>query len=239
MPASSMVMPAPICYVMKHWLDIFRQSAAEYANHTALIFADKSITYAQLNLWSDAVAQHLIQNEIVPGNKIGLWHKRGIELHVAILGIIKAGAAYVPIDREQPAERVELVMAEVGAAACFSEDLLNLTCPIFTVIPMPAVDDGITVTERPAPDDAAYVLYTSGSTGKPKGIPISHRNICHLVRAEQSVFNITDTDRVYQGFSVSFDMWCEETWVSYLAGATIWVADKHHLKSNRRNWLLP
>ncbi|HZX59199.1 MAG TPA: non-ribosomal peptide synthetase, partial [Mucilaginibacter sp.] len=77
----------------------------------------------------------------------------------------------------------------------------------------------------PVGDDCAYILYTSGSTGKPKGIPISHKQICHLVRAEQSVFNIQPDDKVYQGFSVSFDMWCEETWISYFAGATLWVAD--------------
>lgn len=204
---------------------IFRQSALKYACKTALIFNDKSLTYAQLDRWSDAVALQLVQNGITPGSKIGVWHKRGLELHVAILGIIKAGGAYVPIDREQPAERAELVMTEVGASACFTEDLLNLSCPLLTVPPMPGNDEVIETTTGPQPDDGAYVLYTSGSTGKPKGIPISHRNICHLVRSEQSVFNITDTDRVYQGFSVSFDMWCEETWVSYLAGATIWVAD--------------
>jgi non-ribosomal peptide synthetase-like protein len=205
--------------------DIFRHSATEHADRIALIFENRAITYAQLNHWSDAMALYLVQNGIVPGNKIGVWHKRGIELHVAILGIIKAGAAYVPIDREQPAERVELVMNEVGASACFSEDLLNLNCPLFTVVPMPAPDKKIKHTKGPSPDDLAYVLYTSGSTGKPKGIPISHRNICHLVRSEQTVFNITSADRVYQGFSVSFDMWCEETWLSYFGGATLWVAD--------------
>ncbi|GAB3915149.1 Pls/PosA family non-ribosomal peptide synthetase [Mucilaginibacter boryungensis] len=210
---------------------MFRQSAIAYAANIALIFEDKSITYAQLDRWSDAIANFLIQNGIIPGDKIGIWHKRGVELHAAILGIIKVGAAYVPIDREQPAERVELVMTEVGAAACFSEDLLNLSCPIFTVIPMPSGDELVAISDGPIPENNAYVLYTSGSTGKPKGIPISHRNICHLVRAEQSVFNITAADRVYQGFSVSFDMWCEETWISYLAGATIWVADNTTSKS--------
>jgi len=204
---------------------IFRESAKLHANKTALIFDDRSLTYAQLDRWSDAVALHLSQNGIIPGNKIGVWHKRGLELHVAILGIIKAGAAYVPIDREQPAERAELVMQEVNADGCFTEDLLNLTCPMFTVPPMPTGDEAIEQTTGATPDDGAYVLYTSGSTGKPKGIAISHRNICHLVRSEQSVFNIRESDRVYQGFSVSFDMWCEETWVSYFAGATIWVAD--------------
>jgi non-ribosomal peptide synthetase-like protein len=211
--------------------DIFRHSAMRYANHTAIIFRDTQLTYAQLDRWSDAVAFYLTQNGILPGHKVGIWHKRGIELHAAILGIIKAGAAYVPVDREMPAERVELVMTEVQAAACISEDLLNLDIPLFTVPPMPADTVKIPVIPGPRPDDSAYVLYTSGSTGKPKGIAIGHRQICHLVRSEQTVLNIRDTDRVYQGFSVSFDMWCEETWVSYFAGATIWVADSTTSKS--------
>lgn len=211
--------------------DIFRHSATFYANRTALIFQDKQLTYAQLNRWSDAVALQLSQNGIVPGNKVGIWHKRGLELHVAILGIVKAGAAYVPVDREMPAERVELVMTEVQASACISEDKLNLDCPLLAVPPMPAATENISITQGPVPDDGAYVLYTSGSTGKPKGIAIGHRQICHLIRSEQTVLNIRDTDRVYQGFSVSFDMWCEETWISYFAGAAIWVADSTTSKS--------
>lgn len=212
--------------------DIFTQSAADYAAKVALIFENRQLTYAELDRWSDAVAADLAANGISPGAKIGIWYKRGLELHVAILGIIKAGAAYVPIDREMPAERVELVMQEVNATACFSMDPLNLTCPIFSVRPQPAAGEIIPLAITALdPDLCAYVLYTSGSTGKPKGIPIGHRQICHLVRSEQSVFNILSTDRVYQGFSVSFDMWCEETWVSYLAGATIWVADNTTSKS--------
>jgi non-ribosomal peptide synthetase-like protein len=204
---------------------LFRQSAQKFAAKTALIFENQTLTYAELDHWSDAVAADLARQGIQRGNNIGIWWRRGVELHVAILGIIKAGACYVPIDREMPAERVETVLAEVGAHACFSMEPLNVQCPLFTVIDRPPAKQNIAITEGPQPDDCAYVLYTSGSTGKPKGIPIGHRQICQLVRAEQTVLHIESTDRVYQGFSVSFDMWCEETWVSYFAGATIWVAD--------------
>jgi non-ribosomal peptide synthetase-like protein len=204
---------------------LFRQSAQKFADKTALIFDNQTLTYAELDHWSNAVAADLASKGIKRGHNIGVWWRRGLELHVAILGIIKAGATYVPIDREMPAERVETVMNEVGADACFSMVPLNLTCPLFTVVSRPAAGTVISVPEGPQPDDGAYVLYTSGSTGTPKGIPISHRQICQLVRAEQTVLHIDATDKVYQGFSVSFDMWCEETWVSYFAGATIWVAD--------------
>lgn len=211
--------------------DIFRVSAKKYASNTALIFGDRSVTYEQLDRWSDAMADHLYQNGISPGDPVGVWWPRGIELHVAILGIIKAGASYVPLDHEMPAERVETVLLEVGAKGYISQDKLNVDCPVFKVIAAPKADELVYVTRGATPENWAYVLYTSGSTGKPKGIPIAHRQICHFVRAEQSVLEIYSNDRVYQGFSVSFDMWCEETWISYLAGATLWVADATTAKS--------
>ena len=156
---------------------------------------------------------------------MGVWIPRGLALHAAILGIIKSGAAYVPIDREMPAERAETVLEEVNATACFSNDFLNTKAEIITVVPIPKEENNVVLNQQISPDNDAYVLYTSGSTGKPKGIAISHRNICHLIRSENSFINVKSDDKVYQGFSVSFDMWCEETWISYFAGATLWVAD--------------
>jgi non-ribosomal peptide synthetase-like protein len=76
----------------------------------------------------------------------------------------------------------------------------------------------------PDPSDPAYVIYTSGSTGQPKGIVVSHRSICHFLRSENEVLGVREDDRVYQGFSVAFDMSFEEIWISYLVGATLWIA---------------
>ncbi len=211
--------------------DVFRMSVKNFPGNTALIFGDTSLSYAELDRWSDAMADHLYQNGIMPGDPVGLWWPRGLELHVAVLGIIKAGASYVPLDREMPAERVETVLNEVGAKGYISQDKLDIDCPMFSVVGKPSPAASIPLTLGANPDNWAYVLYTSGSTGKPKGIPIAHRQICHLVRAEQTVLEIRSTDRVYQGFSVSFDMWCEEVWISYLAGATLWVADATTAKS--------
>ncbi len=208
-------------------VSLFCETAGRYPDKTALIFHNEELTYRELDHWSDAIAAHLLQNGIGPNSYVGVWWQRGLELHAAILGIVKAGAAYVPVDREIPAERVEVIMQEVGASACFTMQQLNVECLLLQVPPR-SPEEKISTVLLPGdihPDDHAYVLYTSGSTGKPKGIPISHSQICHLVRAEQTVFGIEPDDRVYQGFSVSFDMWCEETWISYFAGATLWVAD--------------
>ena len=209
--------------------EIFRNTVSKFPDKIALVFQEIKLTYSELDKWSDHIANTLLNNGINPGCKVGIWWSRGAELHAAILGIVKAGAAYVPLDREMPAERVEAVLSEVGATAYFSDQPLNLEAVFLQVPSIDANYDNsitnFTPNPNPNPDADAYVLYTSGSTGKPKGIPITHRNICQLIRAEQSVFNIRTDDRVYQGFSVSFDMWCEETWLSYFAGATIWVAD--------------
>ncbi|MDF2431607.1 MAG: hypothetical protein JWP44_1238, partial [Mucilaginibacter sp.] len=204
---------------------LFSKSAGEFADKTALIFHDESLTYAELDHWSDIVAIYLAKKGIGRGAAVGVWWQRGLELHVIILGIVKAGAAYVPVDREIPAERVEVILQEVGAAACFSMQQLNVACPMLKIPRRSHQTEAGSLKSAPQPDDCAYVLYTSGSTGKPKGIPISHKQICHLVRSEQTVIQIKPTDKVYQGFSVSFDMWCEETWIGYFAGATLWVAD--------------
>jgi acyl-coenzyme A synthetase/AMP-(fatty) acid ligase len=210
--------------------DIFRQTAAQYPTKVALIFNEKEISYQDLNHWSDAFAVVLIQHGISVGDAIGVWLKRGIELHVAILGIVKAGATYVPLDYEMPKERVETVLLDVNAKACISSNSLEINIPIYDVVPFS--NQLLELPDLTIPTtNYAYILYTSGSTGKPKGIPIMQKQICHLVRAENHFIKLYSTDKVYQGFSVSFDMWCEETWISYFVGATIWVADEATAKA--------
>jgi non-ribosomal peptide synthetase-like protein len=210
--------------------DIFRSTAQKFPDKIALVFQNQTLTYKQLDSWSDEVASNLYQLGIGSGNAVGLWYPRSLELHVAVLGIVKAGATYVPLDREMPKERVEAVLTEVGASVCFAIDGLSIACSILNVPSFPSelVDLPAIATSS---NNRAYVLYTSGSTGKPKGIPITQKQICHFVRAEQEIIGIKSEDKVYQGFSVSFDMWCEETWISYLAGATLYVADAASAKA--------
>lgn len=204
--------------------DLFRASAALFAAKTALVFGEQTLSYQELDGWSDAIARQLHAAGVQAGDFVGVWWSRGLELHALLLGIMKSGAAYVPLDREMPAERVATVLAEVGARVCFADDDFGLPITRLAPVPRPAVAPPPPRCPATAAN-FAYVLYTSGSTGRPKGIPITHRQICHLVRAENEVIGIRAEDRVYQGFSVSFDMWCEETLISYLAGATLFVAD--------------
>ncbi|MDN3691525.1 amino acid adenylation domain-containing protein [Chryseobacterium tructae] len=202
----------------------------KYKDKTAFIFKDKRISYAELDSWSNAIALQLQSQGIQPGDRVGVWYPRSLELPVAILGILKAGASYIPLDREMPEDRIKKVFTDINVKTYFSDTDAHIHCQPSTI---PAQPQGIVpaLNDTPDPDNWAYVLFTSGSTGNPKGIPISHRNICHLIRSEQDFIGIKDTDIVYQGFSVSFDMWCEEVWISLFAGATIWIADATTVKA--------
>jgi len=110
--------------------DLFRQTVANFPDKTALIFHDETLTYAELNKWSDQIAAYIKSKGFGRNCYIGVWWQRGFDLHAIILGIVKAGATYVPVDREIPAERVEVILQEVGAAACFSMQQLNVECPM-------------------------------------------------------------------------------------------------------------
>jgi non-ribosomal peptide synthetase-like protein len=210
---------------------VFSATAQRYPEKPALTFGSTTLTYSMLERWSDAMAVYLRNNGVQPGDHVGLWWPRSAELHVAVLGIVKAGAAYVPLDYEMPADRVAGVLQEVGAQAYISPNRLDIVCARLEVVPNAQHASNNLPDTHALPDNDAYVLYTSGSTGKPKGIPITHRQICHLIRSENSVLGITADDKVYQGFSVSFDMWCEEAWIAYMVGATLWVADAATAKS--------
>ncbi|MBC7786329.1 MAG: amino acid adenylation domain-containing protein [Methylophilaceae bacterium] len=206
--------------------ELFGNSVKRYADKVALTFIDQVYTYGELDLWSDQIAAYLQSQNIGAGDYVGLWWPRSATLHAAVIGITKSGAAYVPLDYEMPNERVSLVLKEAGAKCCFAQQALNSGLDVHHLPDFNSNDTHPTAIKRKATqDNFAYVLYTSGSTGLPKGIAITQKNICHFIRSENEVLQINADDRVYQGFSVSFDMWCEESWIGYFAGASIYVAD--------------
>ncbi len=210
---------------------IFKETVIKFPNKTALHFHDKQITYQQLDDWSSAFAHELQAKGLQNGDSCLVWWPRGIELHVAILAILKCGATYVPLDFEMPEDRVLAVMNDIKAAIIITTHEFNHQKTVIDKILFDKENISKFIPIPVNPENYAYVLFTSGSTGKPKGIQITNRNICHLVRSENSVLNVNNNDKVYQGFSVSFDMWCEETLVSYLAGASLWIADTVTSKS--------
>jgi non-ribosomal peptide synthetase-like protein len=211
----------------------FEHRAAATPKAVAVIFEQESISYADLNSQANRLARFLTSHGIRAGDRVGLVLPRSPSVYVALLGILKAGAAYVPLDPEYPAERIQFVLKDCGARALITSQSLrskgtgfqgalivlesqNAALELFSP-DAPETARGVT------PEDVCYVIYTSGTTGKPKGIEVQHKSVCHLVRAEAEVFRIQPNDRVFQGFSIAFDASVEEIWLAFCAGAALVV----------------
>ncbi len=216
--------------------DILEATAQHMPDKTALVCGEHALSYAELNALADRVASGLITQGVRSGQRIGLWLPRGVDLLVAQAGIAKAGAAWLPFDADTPVARIDVCLDDAespGLLTCRAllPLLEEFAWPVWVLEDLlEAVPDGAELARRGAdftPDCPAYVIYTSGSTGKPKGIAVSQRSIAHFLRSENAVLGVRAEDRVYQGFSVAFDMSFEEIWISYLAGATLWLAPRH------------
>jgi non-ribosomal peptide synthetase-like protein len=209
--------------------DILVTTARLRSQHPALIWGERVVSYGELDAASDAVAGALVRRDVVVGQVVGLFMPRGADLLIAQAGITKSGAAWLPFDAETPLARVKTCLQSAkacGLVTCrnWLPRLSELPVPVWAVEDLLA-DKNSRQPRAPAqPSDPAYVIYTSGSTGQPKGIAISHRSICHFLRSENEILGVRGDDRVYQGFSVAFDMSFEEIWISYLVGATLWIA---------------
>lgn len=213
--------------------DLFEATAERVPSHTALIFGEREISYGELDAQANRAASKLIEAGARPGHIVGLWLPRGIELLVMQLAIAKTGAAWLPFDADTPPERIAACLDDadaIGIVGCATLALqrLRIDRTRWTAEALLGGETEATLRRREGalPGDPAYVIYTSGSTGKPKGIAITQRSICHFLRSENAVLGVRENDRVYQGFSVAFDMSFEEIWLSYLVGATLWIAPK-------------
>ena len=222
-------------------VDIFKASASRNPGKLALslIGTSETLSYAELDQRSDRVAASLARHGVRRGDFVGLWLKRSLDLHVALLGILKAGAAYIPFDAEAPADRVGSCLADCGARllvshAAMGAETAKLASPATTLESLLAADGSPEQIEPARTEDPAYAIYTSGSTGKPKGIVITHRNICHYLRSGNEALGFRETDVVLQQASVAFDLSLEEIFVPYLVGATLKVATMETVKQTDR-----
>lgn len=214
--------------------EIFEASARDAPARIAVEHGDARVTYGELDARSGRLAGALRARGIGPGAFVALRLPRSIDLYVAMLAVLKAGAAYVPLDAEWPHERVAWIIADCGAAAVLTlSSLPDADAHTCMTIALDRDRDSVRAASAraraPTPSDVAYVIYTSGSTGRPKGVMVEHRSVAHLVRVEQRLFATTPCDRVLQGFSPAFDAAVEEVWLAFAAGATLVAASKDAL----------
>lgn len=222
--------------------DIFEYQALLHAKNAALLCDEDSVTYADLDARASQLARHLREAGVRRGGRVAILLPRSNELFIAILAVLKSGAAYVPLDTEYPPDRIAYILADCGAGTVLTTTALASSKSISGSIAICLDSEQERVALRsPAhftateigvtPDDICHVIYTSGSTGRPKGVEVSHRSVCHLVRAEQAIFPMVPSDRVFQGFSVAFDASVEEIWLALAAGAMLVVGTKAMLQS--------
>jgi len=225
--------------------ELFEVQADLHPDNVALEFAGARVTYAELERRANKLARFIRAAGAGRGQIVGILLCRSVEVYVAMLAVLKAGAAYVPMDPEYPPERVAYILRDSGATMLISESEfashLLPDGPRVVLVDAQVEDLANQSSQRlrredtgNEPGDLAYLIYTSGSTGKPKGVEIEHRSISHLARAEAKVFGITSEDRVYQGFSCAFDASLEEIWMAFFNGATLVAAtaDMAHAMSD-------
>ncbi|MGZ8688868.1 MAG: AMP-binding protein [Aeromicrobium sp.] len=208
-------------------VDIFDESVGGGPETPAIDNGAELMTYDEFGEAAEELALALNERGIGRGDRVGVRISSGTtDLYVAIMGVLVAGAAYVPVDADDPDERARLVFTEADVAAIVGNDLV-ITDRRPPGAPRPA--------DEPQLDDDAWIIFTSGSTGTPKGVAVSHRCAAAFVDAESRIF-LSDApigagDRVMAGLSVAFDASCEEMWLAWGHGACLVPAPRSLVRS--------
>ena len=195
----------------------------------AVRFGTQAMRNGELDARSDAIAAALAAQGVQPGDFVALCMDRGLELPAALLGILKTGAAYLPIDPEFPPDRIAYMLADSGSRVMLTQAsvltrLQALACPTLTLDSIPT-DAAFTSIARAA-DDPVHVIYTSGSTGKPKGVVVSHGNVMNLLTSMAHTPGLKAGETLLAVTTVSFDIAGLELWLPLTVGATVVIASR-------------
>ena len=190
-----------------------------------------ALTYRELDERANQLAHHLRRKDVGPGRRVGILLNRSWRTYAALLGALKAGATFVPIDPASPRDRVDYIARDADLDLLLTtSDLLPATADVpCQVLPLDRVQGQVDTapTGTPLPDlvgdPPCYVIYTSGSSGRPKGVAVAHSSICNFIGVVPRVYDVRPSDRVYQGMTISFDFSIEEIWPTFARGATLVV----------------
>ena len=208
--------------------ELFERQVQQHPTSTALLFDNQAITYSELNRRANKLAHHLRRQGIKPQTRVAICVERSVELIVGLLGILKAGAAYVPLDPNNPSQRLHYILEDTAAAALITTRSSHPVKFSDFAGPIVFVDDAETLAGESdhnpnleiTGEDLAYVMYTSGSTGKPKGVAIPQRGVVRLV-SNPNYLSITSDDVFLLFAPVSFDASILEIWGPLLNGGKL------------------
>ena len=192
---------------------MFEEQVNINPNKTAVIYEDERISYGELDAMSNKIAEYLLEQEVRPNDKVGVLVERCIETIANILGILKVGASYVPINNEFPEERRNYILKDSGCLFMLDPQ----TYFNYDISKYPASN----LTIRKDPESTAYIIYTSGSTGQPKGVVIKHKAAANTIVDINKKFNVTEKDNIIGLSSMCFDLSVYDIFGALSTGATL------------------
>lgn len=220
----------------KSIIDLIEENANLNPEKVAVVYSDIKLTYKELNEKSTVIANQLYQRGISRSSVIALKLQNSPEMIISILGILKAGAAYVPLDPNFPKERIDLILKDCGANILLSneeyeeyryENLVSLK--VEAMISNPEVNNTTLEFQRIYyPEDLFCILYTSGTTGKPKGVMLKNSNILSYVYAFKEEFSVDVNTNFLQQATYTFDMFIEEVFPTLSFGGTVSIYPKFY-----------
>jgi len=208
---------------------LFEEQVGRTPQAVAVVFENQQLTYKELNARSNQLAHYLRDLGVGPETLVAICMERSLEMIVGLLGILKAGGVYVPLDPEYPVERLGFLLRDSAAPVLLTQKHLLPSLPDCTARVLCLDADASTFAELSeanppplaTPDDLAYVIYTSGSTGVPKGVLVSHDNVVRLFRATQPWFDFDRRDvwTLFHSFAFDFSVW--EIWGALVHGGRL------------------
>lgn len=218
--------------------ELVAEAAAAHADSTAVVCGENELGYGELNRLANGVAKSLVAAGVEPGDNVGVLINRSPEMVAALLGALKAGATYVPLDPEFPEQRLTLMLEDAAPKVLLTSRELAGELPSgdWTIQSMEDLEpsaDPPTVSGL-TPESLAYLIYTSGSTGTPKGVEIPHRAAVNFLTSMLAEPGMTAKDRLLAVTTLSFDISLLEMFLPLLAGATSVIASREDVKDGRR-----
>ena len=223
-------------YEAKTVSELFEDQVINTPNSTAIIFGDKRLTYRELNERANQLARYIRSKGMTRNSIIGLLVDRSLEMVIGILGILKAGAAYLPLDPGYPSERIAYMLNQSHARLTLTNrgnpdigitekcEFVNIALSNATIYSTDTVN--LDKDKKSNPDDLAYVLFTSGSTGKPKGVMVHHRALCNLINGVARNLNF-ESQTIVSLTTISFDIFFLETILPLTQGMKVIIADEY------------
>ena len=214
----------------------FQKVVEEYPDNIAIEYENETLSYKELDLISNQIANYLLSKGICKGQAIAVLFKKNIYMVAAILGVLKIGAIYIPIDKKYPKDRIEFMISDSKTKFVITDNLenddLEYLTENYSVISLEkeirnigSQFSDVLQEQEVYADDIAYIIYTSGTTGRPKGVLVKHRGLNNLKVAQKKLFDFVDTDRILQYSSFSFDASIWEMSLALNVGATIILCD--------------